>query len=256
MRFDRRAGIPLYVQIRDALIGEIAGMEPGETIATESELEKRFGVSRITVRKAMDALTAEGVLVRQQGRGTFVREPKLTHELNNITSWTEQLKALGYEPGTTHVECETTDPPMRIARMLKLRAERVVRLRRLRLADGEPVSIMINYLPERMIPGLVDSGMERESLYEQLEERYGLAPAEAVDTVETRKATEQEAELLKIQPWTPVISVTRVSYLADGSPLEVALATSRGDRYQYKVRLSGRANLLDGRSSARTNSIA
>jgi GntR family transcriptional regulator len=251
MRLDRRGGVPLYVQIREALSEEIAGMQPGSAVATENELERRFGVSRITVRKAIDDLVVEGLLERQQGRGTFVRDRKLTHELNKITSWTEQLKTLGYEPGTTHAERAVVEPPRRVSNILRLgEGERVVRLRRLRLADNLPVSIMVNYLPEDLVPGLVDFGVEHESLYEHLESSYGLVPATAIDTVEAREADEQEAELLKIEPWSPVISVTRIGHLDDGTPLEVALVTSRGDKYQYKVALSGRAIPAGGTAPA------
>jgi GntR family transcriptional regulator len=241
MRLVRRGSAPLYAQVREALREEISGMEPGEAIATEAALEERFGVSRITIRKALDDLEGEGLVVRQQGRGTFVRQPKLTHELTAITSWTEQLRALGYEPHTSNVECETVPAPKRIAAMLEVGDEPLVRLSRLRLADDEPVSVMINYLPARLVPGLAERGLRDESLYEYLEREHRLVPATAVDTVETREATEQEAELLGIPPYSPVIQVTRVSHLEDGSPLEVALATSRGDRYQYRVVLSGRA---------------
>jgi len=246
----RENGIPLYVQARESLREELSAMRPGEAIPTEGALEKRFGVSRITVRKAIDALTAEGLLVRQQGKGTFVQRPKLTHELSNITSWTEQLEALGYEPYTKHAESEEVAPPSRVLHMLQLEEGPVVRLRRLRLAGDEPVSIMVNYLPKTLVPGLTESGLRYESLYEELEKRYGLVPATSVDTVEVREADEQEAELLEIQSRTPVIFVTRVSFLEDGSPLEVALATSRGDRYQYRVALSGRANLPDRRPTS------
>jgi GntR family transcriptional regulator len=246
VRLIRRGSAPLYAQVREALREEISGMEPGEAIATEAALEERFGVSRITIRKALDDLAAEGLLLRQQGRGTFVQSPKLTHELNRITSWTEQLKFLGHQPYTSRVEREATEPPRRIAHMLRLEeGERVVRLRRLRLADDEPVSLMVNYLPQSLVPGLELEGIQYESLYEHLEERYGLVPATSIDTVEAREANEQEAELLGIQPWSPVIYVTRVSYLDDGAPLEVALVTSRGDRYQYKVALSGRTASAD-----------
>lgn len=220
---------------------EIRGKGPGEAIATEAELEQRFGVSRITVRKAVDELASEGLVVREQGRGTFVGRPKLTHELNAITSWTEQVRALGYEPRTTHMEVETMAPPEHVARMLELEDRRAVRVKRLRLADDEPMSVMVNYFPEDLVPGFGEAGIPYESLYEYLEKGYRLVPAVAVDNVETREARDEEARLLAIRPASPVIYVTRISYLEDRSPLEVAIATFRGDRYQYRVTLSGRA---------------
>lgn len=240
MKLNREKGTALYAQIREILRQELAQMEAGQPIPTEAELERRFGVSRITVRKAVEDLTSEGLVVRQPGKGTFVQKPKVTHELNAITSWTEQIRGLGYEPSTTHTELETITPPERIAHMLQSTEEQVVKLKRLRLANGEPISLMVHYVPERLVPGFVKSGLRYESLYEHFEKEYGLVPAVAADTVETREATKQEAELLQIRPRSPVIFVTRVSYLEDGSPLEFVSVASRGDRYQYRVALSGR----------------
>ena len=91
------------------------------------------------------------------------------------------------------------------------------------------------------MPNIVQVSEAVESLYELLERRYGLVPARATDTVETRSATDEEAETLGIEPWSPVLVVTRVSFLKDGTPLELVTAISRGDRYQYRVTLHGRA---------------
>lgn len=211
------------------------------SLPTEVELSSRFGVSLITVRKAIESLVAEGLLVRKQGKGTFVVKPKLTHELNAITSWTEQLRALGYKPGTSHWEAREIAPDQQIAHLLGLgEGTPVIMMRRLRLADEEPVSLILNYMPSRLVPGFTESPFAGESLYKILRERYGLIPANARDTVETRPASSEEAELLQMVPGAPVLQVTRVSYLDDGTALEAAIVVSRGDRYQYRVRLRGR----------------
>lgn len=242
MAVNRTLDMPLYAQVREALREDLARMEPGEVIPTEPELQARFAVSRITIRKAVDDLVTEGLLVRQQGRGTYVQRPKLTHELNMITSWTEQLLAAGYVSRTQHLETEEADPPKRIASLLALAPdERVFVLRRLRLVSEEPLTLMLNYLPSRLVPGLAEKIAHRESLYEVLEKDYGLVAARAVDIVETRTATDDEAKRLRIEHWAPLLCVTRVSHLADGRPLEVGLAISRGDRYRYRVELHGRA---------------
>ncbi|HEX5482261.1 MAG TPA: GntR family transcriptional regulator [Terriglobia bacterium] len=235
-------GVPLYLQVRERLRETLSHMEAGQLIPAERELESRFGVSRITIRNAVDDLVIEGLLVRQQGRGTFVQQPKLTHELSTITSWTEQLETLGYTPRTSQSEIEEIDSPARVAFALKLeKGERVFRIKRLRLASEEPVTLMVNYLPSGLVPGLAERVAPYESLYEALEKEYGLEPASAVDTVEARSATEEEAQQLKIEPWASVVCVTRVSHLEDQRPLEFAKAISRGDRYQYRVKLRGRA---------------
>jgi GntR family transcriptional regulator len=241
MTINRTLDVPLYVQIRDILRAEVGRMEPGDVIPSEPELQARFDVSRITLRKAVDDLVTEGLLVRQQGRGTFVQKLKVTHELNSITSWTEQLLAIGQVPRTLHLETEEIEPPNRIARDLELGPhDTVFVLRRLRLVNDEPLTLIVNYLPSRLVPGFAAKAPQRESLYETLDKDYGLVAARAVDMVETRSATDEEAKRLRIDPWDPLLCVTRVSYLADGRPLEIGVAISRGDRYQYRVELYGR----------------
>jgi GntR family transcriptional regulator len=233
--------IPLYVQVREKLREELSSLEPGSMIPPESKLEERFAVSRITIRKAIDDLVVDGMLVRQQGRGTFREVPKLVHELNAITSWTEQLKDLGYVPHTASQEISEIAAPKRIAQLLQLEPEdRVIQLRRTRLANSEPITLMVNYIPSKNVPGFAEKGLETESLYEFLFSRYGLAPAQATDTVETRPASEAESERLRVEPWSPVLVVTRVAQMEDGRPFEVAVAVSRGDRYEYRVKLQSR----------------
>ncbi|MBV9622485.1 MAG: GntR family transcriptional regulator [Acidobacteria bacterium] len=238
---NRTSGIPLYVQIREELRSELARLEPGQAIAVETELEKTFGASRITVRRAVEELVAEGLLVRQQGRGTFVQSPRLTHELSRITSWTEQLKILGFSPKTAHRRIRQESASPHVAEILRLHAgEQVIRLERVRLAGREPISYMINYLPARLVPEFCAHKRLRESLYEFIEQEYGLRPEMAVDTVSTRPASEEEANALRVPRKLPVLRVQRVSYLEDGTPLELAIVASRGDRYQYEVTLHGR----------------
>lgn len=235
--------IPLYVQVREQLREEIVHEAAGTMISPESVLEERFHVSRITIRKAIDDLVAEGMLVRRQGRGTFREVPKLVHELNNITSWTAQMNALGYSPRTVARELAEIAPPRKIVTMLELApGDKVIQVRRTRLANDEPITLMVNYIPGKLVPGMLKAGNLPESLYEYLRTKYQLMPSEATDTVETRAASEAESEKLQIEPWSPVLVVTRVARLENGRPLEVCVAISRGDRYEYRVRLHNRVS--------------
>jgi GntR family transcriptional regulator len=230
--------IPLYIQVREELRDELAALAPEAAIPPESRLGERFAVSRITIRRAIDDLVTEGLLVRQQGRGTFRQTPKLVHELNAITSWTDQLKDLGYVPHTAAQELAEIPAPKKIAQLMQIQPdERIIQLRRTRLANNEPITLMVNYIPSKIVPGFIESGLQTESLYEFLSAHYGLSPTQATDTVETRPASETESERLKIEPWSPVLVVTRVAQLEDGKPFEVAVAVSRGDRYEYRVTL-------------------
>ena len=244
------SGIPLYVQIREKLRSQLAQMEPGDPIPVEAELGEKFRASRITVRRAVEELVAEGLLTRQRGRGTFVQHPKFTHELSLITSWTEQLRTLGFAPKTAHRQVRLENATAHIAEALRLNpSEQVIRIQRVRLANREPISYMINYLPSPLIRGFHQRKFVEESLYEVLERDYGLRPAMSVDTVGTRPASEEEADALRIQRKAPVLSVRRISYLEDGTPLELAIVASRGDRYQYQVTLRGRPHSASGPSS-------
>jgi GntR family transcriptional regulator len=230
--------IPLYVQVREKLREDLVHTASGALIAPEAVLEERFAVSRITIRKAIDDLVSEGLLIRKQGRGTFREIPKVVPQRNTISTWTAQMKELGYVPQTAHREVAEIDPPKKIAHLLKLEeGEKVIQIRRTRLANDEPLTLMVNYLPSALVPGFTGMEMHCESLYEFLRLQYGLSPAEAVDTVETRPASEIESERLKIQAWEPVLVVTRLSHLHDGRPLELGISVSCGARYQYKALL-------------------
>jgi len=222
----------------------LASLQPGDAIPVEADLEKQFGVSRITVRRAVEELVSEGLLLRRQGRGTFVQNGKLTHELNLITSWTEQLKRLGFTPKTTRLKLRLEKAKGEVAEALAIEVgEKVVRIERVRLANREPISLMQNYCPAKLVPGLHTQKKIGESFYNLLETKFHLVPAVAVDTVGTRAATEVEARSLKIEPGAPVLCVRRLTYLEGGTPLELVNVVSRGDRYQYQVTVHGRPKL-------------
>ena len=142
-------------------------------------------------------------------------------------------------PQTAAFEIAEIPAPKKIAQKLHLEpGEHVIQLRRTRLANDEPITLMVNYIPSRLVPGIIEKGMDSESLYEFLSSRYGLTPAQAIDNVETRTASELESERLQIEPWSPVLVVTRVAFLDDGRALEMAVAVSCGSRYEYRVKLS------------------
>jgi GntR family transcriptional regulator len=240
----REGGVSLYAQIRERLRNETMQMTPGSAILPEIELERNFGVSRITIRRAIDDLVQEGILVRKQGKGTFVQGPKLTHELNAVTSWTEQLRMLGFTAQTADLQIRGVEASLALAKELRIsRGDQLSMVTRLRLANGEPMSLMTNYLPAALVPDLARKFVKGESLYDLLNQVYGLIPDVAVDKVETRLPTRDEAKRLMTPARTPVLCVNRISYLTDGTPLEKSVVISRGDRYQYQVSLRGRARV-------------
>lgn len=233
--------VPLYHKIKEAILEEIEqNMQPGDLLSPEPELQRRYGVSRITIRRAMQELENAGVIVKRQGKGTFVQE-KMTHELSYLTSWTESMTAQGLIPKTLKTEITEIDPPPRIIEQLKMElGEKIVRISRVRGIGEEAISIMTNYLREKYVPGLAVRSLNKESVYQTLENDYGLELAFGKDIVGAREATDQEAAILGIQPYSPVLIVTRTTFLTGNIPLEISVVVSRADRYQYQVMLSGR----------------
>lgn len=246
----REAGAPLHQQVSRALRDYIgASLQPNDMIPTESELEAHFRVSRATIRRAIDDLVEEGLLARRQGAGTFVCGPRVTYEPAALASWSETIRALGRVPHTRATRCREVTGPDWVRERLRLGvSETAVWLWRLRLAEDEPMSVMVNYLPARLAPGFAARGLARESLYDELRETYGLVPARAEDEVEAALATDDEAALLDVAPASAVIEVRRITYLADETPIEVAVVRSRADLYRYRATFVGR-DAIDARRS-------
>ncbi|MDB5079428.1 MAG: hypothetical protein JWP00_1352 [Chloroflexi bacterium] len=228
--------LPLYAQVKEALQREIEkNMTPGQSLPIEPELEKRFGVSRVTVRRALEELESDGLIIRKQGRGTFVREPKIAQELTRLISWGETIRQSGLEPQTVSSEMELVEPTQDMCATLGITSgTKLVRIRRLRYASGEPICIMTNYLPQGLIPGLEDSGLIQDSIYESMA-HHNLKPVRAFDKVEARMATTWEAGQLQVPADFPLLEVTRLVYDASGKPLYLAVITNRSDKYVYTV---------------------
>ena len=198
-------------------------------------------MSRVTVRKAIDLLVSQGLLVKRPGKGTFVRAAKVTQPLNVITSWTETMVARGMRVETAELRVEEKIPPARVAEALRLQPdEPAVEVYRLRLANGEPVTIMTNYLITSIGRPLMKVGVTGESLYRILEEKLGVTLATAEEIVQALAADGEQAKRLGVKKGFPLIQVTRVTYDPEGMPIEYVTVISRADRYQYSVHLAGR----------------
>lgn len=229
---------PLYRRISRSLREQVENLQPGDPLGTEAELEQRFSVSRITIRRAIDELAQDGLVVRRPGSGTFVARNKVADKLGVLYSWTERMLELGLEPHTVDIEILQIVPPLRIAQLLRLDSsshEHVLRIQRLRYGGGEPLALMTDYLRLQFAPDMEEKGLEGESLYDTLEMRYGLELIRAEDAVAARRATLMEARLLDIEPGSPVLDMKRITYVPDDVPIGVGIVVSRADRYEYRV---------------------
>lgn len=244
---DKSRPIPLYYQVKESLLEKIKSnqFKVGDLIPSESELQEEYNVSRITIRRAIQELVQEGHLYTRQGRGTFVSKPKVSQELNLITSWAETMAAMGMRPETKKIEYFEEPAPVNIARLLDIPiGDKVYRIERLRYADGEPTCIMTNYLSPAVVPGFLAKGLKSESLYETLEKHYSIVLSRAEETVEAKAAKASEAELLNIKRGAPLLCATRVTYDITDRPVEVVISITRADRYSYKIRMTGRSRTI------------
>jgi GntR family transcriptional regulator len=233
--------IPLYYQLKTLLLERIrAGeMKPNDRLPAEDELAATHGVSKATVRQALNELAVAGVLRREQGRGTFVAEPKLAQGPREMTSFTDEMRSRGLHPTSKVLKQDVIKAEADIAEKLRVaEGNQVMRLKRLRMADNEPMGIQTAYLPLALAPQLAEEDFTNASLYDALERKYGLWPASAQETYVAALLDRAEAKLLNVAAGSPALSAERVSYLSSGQPLEVTYSIMRGDRYQIVLDLT------------------
>ncbi len=210
----------------------------GSAIPSERQLSADLGVSRLTVRAALDALAREGHLVRRRGSGTYVQHPKIAQELT-MTSFSEDMRRRGMVPGSRTVSLARELAGARLGRALQVSpAEKILVIKRLRLADGEPMAIETLHLPEQLVPGLEPEDIDRGSFYELLGGRYGIRIAEGTQAIEPTVTDEEESEALGVPLHSPAFLFERTSRDADGRTFEFVQSVYRGDRYRIVTELS------------------
>jgi GntR family transcriptional regulator len=224
-----------YLRVRDYLRSLVTHeLTVGDTIPSERLLCEQFGVSRMTVRQAVDALVVEGLLAREQGRGTFVAPMKVDLEVR-LASFGEEMQRRGMAPSSKVLAAEVVAATPDIADALDiLPGERVFSLYRVRFADGEPMAIEQTWLPSQLVPGLFDSAVP-DSIYGELRRR-GLEPDWGEDTVAATEADAQDAELLRIPVGKAVLRLTRRTF-AGQTACVYSRSVYRADRYVLWVPL-------------------
>lgn len=222
-----------HVQVREYVRALVLEADPGSPTPSERELVHRFGVARMTVRQAMDALVAEGLLERIPGRGTFVAHPRRSQ--SGLSSFTEDMIRRGLLPESQNLLARLEQAGRGVAKALDItEGDAVIHWRRLRRADAIPMCIEDAYLNEVLIPGFLQVGMPT-SLYEALQAR-GLRPTWAEDSVTADVADEEEAELLEVAPGAVVLRHSRRAVAGD-KVVEVSRSVYRADRFTMWVQL-------------------
>jgi GntR family transcriptional regulator len=226
----------------------IEDLATGAAIPSERQLSADLGVSRLTVRAALDELVRDGFLVRRRGSGTFVSEPKIAQELT-MTSFTEDMERRGLRPESRTLELSVVPAGAQLGRLLHVSpSEPVMVARRLRLADEETMAIEALHVRESLVPELTSDDLEQHSFYELLRDRYGTTIAGGVQTIEPTVTDESESEALGVPLHSPAFLFERVSEDATGAVVEFVRSIYRGDRYRIVTDLSTQPEARDLRT--------
>jgi len=230
--------IPLYKQLKQIIIKKIerGELKPGDVLPPERELAELFEMSRVTVRQAISELVNEYVLVRRHGSGTYVAENKIPHG-KKLKSFSEDMSLRGMMPGSKICEKNIiTNPSANMAAELRSAGNLLI-LKRLRLADLEPLAIETSMLPINRFPGIEDRDFQNESLYQILEDEYNIKIIKAQQKIEVGMPTPQESELLQINYTTPVFRLRQVTFDQNDTIIEIAHSVYRGDRYNIETEI-------------------
>lgn len=237
--------VPLYYQLisiikRNLSVGMI---KPGDIIPSEAELCDSLGISRTTVRQAIGELEAEGLVVRRRGRGTFISEPKMNRSIEDIYSFSSEMKARGLIPSSVVQAFEVDKPTDAEARSLELKDadQNVYRIVRVRQANGEPLLLETTVIPAYLFPGLTRERLETGSLYAMLREEAGMIPHVAEETYESTVIDESTAKVLQCKKGIGGFFVERRTWSKTGEIFELTQSVIRGDRTKFKLKLKSNA---------------
>ncbi|MFC9977131.1 GntR family transcriptional regulator [Spirillospora sp. NPDC127200] len=235
---DPAAPLPKYLQLRAILLDMVEqGRLPVDApMPSERELCRRFGVSRMTVRQAVDQLVAEDRLRRIPGKGMFVARPKVQMP-KELVSFTEDMRARGLRPGSRDLAVRTVEADAALAGLMGVdRGTPVHLLERLRLADGEPMAVERSHILASAAPRLLELREPDSPLFEALEREYGIVMDAGEQTIEAGPVGAADARLLGVEPGDAVFFLRQRTF-SRGACVEVALATYRADRYSIHLGL-------------------
>lgn len=239
---DTNTSIPYYEQIRSYLLSKIEAGEfkPHTQIPSERNLSEQFGVSRMTVKHAINELVTSGRLYTRVGKGTFVNDTPITQSLDMLTGFSEDMESLGKSTSSRVLVAEHITATAKLASKLQVAINSaVLHLKRVRLADNQPVAIESSYLNPTFCPALLEThDFSHESLYNVLKSEYNLQLRYAEQSIQARLASKSEAALLSIQNGFPLLHIMRITFSAESIPIEYVESVYRGDLYVFRARLT------------------
>lgn len=240
MELKREAPTPLYVQLKNSLLAQISGSSfaPHQQLPSERELCEQFGVSRTTVRQAINEMIHEGLVYSRAGKGTFVSEPKISQQLRTLTGFSQDVTERGGAPSSQVLEARLIPATPDLAERLQVTLDaELVLLARLRLANGVPLAIETSYINHSFCPNILRHDFAHESLYRTLQSEYQLRLVRAEQTIEAGLANAQELLLLQMHPPAAVLKMERLTMTDQDMRLEYTVSVYRGDRYKFRTTL-------------------
>ncbi len=226
---------PLYLKVYDYLLEKIENeFAPDDLLPPQSKIAEDTQTSLITVKRAIKELEVQGYLQPKAGRGTIVKRPTIVDNHVGVSSWTDSISDQGIVPGTAWMKMEKKSPVQAIVNKLELKArEKTIQIKRLREIDGNPICLMSNEIPLRLVPEINKKNMDKESLYVFLKDEFNLVPASADEEVYARQATDYEVKTLQLK--TPIVLVVeRLSFMLNNTPFEFSSIIAPADSYIYK----------------------
>lgn len=239
---DLASPIPLYYQLEAHIEEQIdAGKwKAGDQVPSEAELGEQFQISRTTVRQALGDLVNRGRLTRIQGKGTFVAQPRIQQGLTHLTGFTQDMQHRGQKPSARILQFEVVSALPQVAKHLKISSgELVILLKRLRLADDEPMALETSYISYQLCSSILQEDLSGASLYQLLRQKLGIFPLRARQQMEAIGCPAAEAKLLSVVKGSPVLHIWRTTFDQNERPFEWVESIYRGDRYVFSVEMIG-----------------
>jgi len=242
---DKHSPIPLYYQLKNVIEEKIISgdFKASEMIPSENQLCEQYGISRTTVRQAINELVSTGKLIRTQGRGTFVSSPRIEKPSYRLSGFTQDMRDLGHIPRSEVLQFAPFIPPFHIRESLRLdENEAAIILKRLRFAGNDVVGLDISYFSFKRFMKLLDEDLENNSLYQILKDKFIVFPTRSNYYVESHRCPREIADLLEISPADPVLFLREVVFDQNDEPFEVGEEYYRADRYMFRVEIRKNEN--------------
>lgn len=237
---DKTVPIPLYYQLYNEIKTMIQDGDytPGEKLPTEAWLMEHYGVSRVTIRKAISELISNGYAENRRGKGTFVASPKTMFSLDNMTSLHRMLNSLDIEPSSRILEDLLVPASPELSAIFSVPAqEQLHMIHRIRMADGVPIADQIIYLQDRLCPNLDVELLVHRSLYEILETEYHIVPERSFQVFNAKMSSKEDIQNLQLPKKSPLLTITATVYASGNQVVEHSINNYVPDRYGYSITL-------------------